>query len=131
MCRTREMGELQTCQSFTLDHAQIFDLLEDQTVQLRNTCNFADCCKEGTDHVVSIKLDRSSHNRVLVNDMSSQISEGHTHVGYKHWFLIRSDTSELVSLSVSSLDSLVGALKKCKQCKLYVLMLNCDSVLEK
>ena len=131
VCRTKETGELQSCQSFTLDQNQISDLIEEQTLQLRSTCNLSDCCKGTTAHVVNVKLDKSSQCSLLVNSNLSKITDGHTHVGYKHWFAVRPDTSELVSLSVSRVEDLVSVLRKCKQCKLYVLMLNCDSVLGK
>ena len=81
--------------------------------------------------MISVKLDKTSHCSLLVNETTPTSTHGHTHVGYKHWFLIRPDTAELVSLSLTSFDGLVGVLKKCQQCVLYVLMLNCDSVLGK
>ncbi|KAL5253316.1 hypothetical protein ACHWQZ_G013186 [Mnemiopsis leidyi] len=129
VCRTKEKSELQTCQSFTLDQCQISDLLDEQTVELSNTCKFEPCCKGNTDHVINVKLDRTSPCSLLVN--ATTPTSGHTHVGYKHWFLIRPDTAELVSLSLSSVEGLVAVIKKCRQCVLYVLMLNCDSVIGK
>ena len=131
VCRTHEVGELQTCQSFTLESTQIADLIEGQSVQLRNTCSFGRFCESDSDHVVNIKLEDSPQCSVLIDDASSPVAgDGHTHLGYKHWFIIKPEGCELVSLCLSSVSNLTSLLKKSKQCKLYALMLNCDSVMK-
>lgn len=79
--------------------------------------------------MVHVRLDRDAHCLLDVNETSHVTDKGHTHVGYKHWFIIKPGTGELVSLLVNTIESVVSRVKKCKQFQLYCLMLNCDSVL--
>ena len=162
MCRTHEVAEHNSFQSFHVDRSQLDDLFAQQTVELSNTCSVGSCnygkChrsngnhgnnnhsnaeqndisheKEGYDdiepfdniqddgnHLVRIKLVNSPICGVVVEESTGQL--GHTHSGYKHWFMVGTDSSVFVSLSATTVERLSAELRKCNRCRMCVIMNN-------